>query len=561
MYQIKEVDGIPINKLRGLVIPDNPLGDKVLAVWIFIHLLGLKLENLELVTWGGGPEGNRPSDEREAAWKAGGFYCVDVGHNRYHDEHVGQPRAGSACEMVLRQLGLIEAASVTGVFRASHEWLHACSDDCGHDPELYNRLKNEGLVRTKNGEVDALAELRRRCTRKDLLPYLEFALAANRNNATGFLKEGGKYTLFYLVREMARSGASAQEVLAVGHIVINAYYFARRPDLNIVQIMRQLGRRLMGTTVGREARDIPEIAEYLTEELAGGEPNPKFLGGRVPFSVGLLIQDLYRTGWSIDEICKWANWWLKQIAEMKAAMEICGVEWESSVCRQEFFADKKGLVIYTDNQRMARWVFRKFGGVRVLVVRGSKGNVAILSRGVELDLVASVLTSREPDRWFFDSRIGAILNGGHMHGQTVATEIDTSEIVRLVDWLGFGVRFADGRAIHLFTEDLGQVEWVAGGVGQIRCVMGTNKAGQVGILTDETVGLDEVCSGLLRRESGGWQTRRFSDRVACIVSTNRTRINYREIRNLIADVVVSVARGSENGDGTLAVALKAAKKK
>jgi hypothetical protein len=421
---INEIHEIPLTKLRGIVIQKNPLGDVVLAITTFLWLLRAELSDFQVVQWGGGPEGHTPSKERMREWKEAGYYLIGVADRHYHDPTPGAPRGGSRTYLVLRDFGIIEAAGVGAVFKASHEWLL--------DTDKGRELVKHGEIRVqRNGSqvtVDALEELVDKCTEPEFRPLLVVAMAANRNNATGNLKNDGKYAAFWVVRELAKQGYDTMNVVGLIGTVFSTFF------------------RMATDPMGRDLADMAkELA--LAEYFAKGEPT-YLMGKTGAFTIGELLQNMWQLGDSVEDIDRWADFWLEEIEEFAEAER--KTQKEARTCTKQEFVDGKAVQVHSDNPRLARHLMKVLPRkVRVIMVVGSGGNVAILTRGrdgLTMDKVGAELQRQEPHLWSYDHRLsaGAVLNGSHSYVDVPPTTVKLAEIRRLISQHAF----ADVDASH-----------------------------------------------------------------------------------------------------------------
>lgn len=476
MLKITSIGGIEISQFKGIVRAAQPLGDKLLALWMLLHLLGKKIWDLEVVSWDGGDEGRRaPSDADVVAWQARGLYLLDLGPTKYNAD-MRNPQAGSACEKVLRDLGLLEVAGVEQVFKASLEWL---------TPEG-KMLAARSMLRFNGQEVDALQALHDACAQPEMLTYFEFALAANRNNATGFLKNPGKLAVFWLLRELANIGASDEEIEGIVLSFFEIFFMARANPVRVAD----------------EAEAQLELAPFFTEGDA------RYLAkSRELFTVANLLRDMWAAGWDVEDVMKWGDWWLKQIQALGALEAAALKAWQEKTHKTLVFLNGRAAQVETDNRLAARVIFKHERRIQVMVVVSSTGNVAIITRGEVngIDLLGAWLMAREPDRWFVDHRQGggACLNGAHSQRKVKATEITLEEIrAKVKEFVYFGKPRAERQA-EVKPESKSVSRLVSPAVKAYlgRTVKGPrNEDGFVRVATVEGVGVFKSADGTQRVE-------------------------------------------------------------
>ncbi len=145
-----------ISNLKGVVLPEKPVIDKLIAAAIVIWWHTKKFtvpEDFQFFFWNTNEE---PGEENRAQWLAEGIFPIDIGKDKYHLR-----KTGSACETVCKDLGI--------------------------EPNKYPEI--EWLVR-----------------------------AANRNNKDGWMKGAADgWNIAFIIRELYKAG---EEVTPIAEEVI-----------------------------------------------------------------------------------------------------------------------------------------------------------------------------------------------------------------------------------------------------------------------------------------------------------------------------------------------------
>lgn len=154
------------------------------------------------------------------------------------------------------------------------------------------------------------------------------------------------------------------------------------------------------------------------------------------FTVGRLVRQMVVLGRRRDAIEE-AKYWI--LAERTAHEAIAQARAEVvDIVRDDFRTTRNYLGCHIDvrgkSQRLTRVLFETFGQYRVVVTESDSG-VAILTKGIKADLMqplADILCRAEPNRWFFDARICALLNGTRSYSEVPRTSMSTPELVEFI---------------------------------------------------------------------------------------------------------------------------------
>lgn len=231
----------------------------------------------------------------------------------------------------------------------------------------------------------------------------------NNNNRTGYLKGGG-HAISWILREAYKLGEDIGEVVDRSRHVVKLW-------LETSGVSCPCGAELddrCGKLWDRvcENRSTFSLAEYLHNMKIAGVPASEIYERAIFFHA---IEERARK----EQRC--AREMLSEPTNYRAFLL------EQASCR--------GVSITTDNPYVAREVFRVMPNTCVVVCRSSKGNVDILTRGLDMESVAEALKRDEPDRWFYDIRIQGILNGTLSLSEVPATGKSVADIECLVRML------------------------------------------------------------------------------------------------------------------------------
>lgn len=493
MPKPRKVGGMDVTQITGVVLPEKPVFDKVIALFLFLAF-GLRMEvqkiaalpisreregaadgELGLSFWGGAPVyrgrtirgrryaagGNRPTDNQERRWRRTRAYTIDVGDNKYQARGTA-----SAAECVAWDVGLIQKWGLQRLFEATHEWIvpklelpkDASPEQQQEMKERYEHLKARARRRAASGlvwdgerrcEVDAhqvVDEWVRDARERVALHYV---LLASRNNGTGYLK-WSHHSMVYLMRELQKPDVLSQEDIDRGWVMwtipsvvrftLDAVVADFRVRVGIVEgripdFFGNDAARRLGTALLKQDETIGRF--FIHPEAAGDV--------FADFNFASHLRNLVALGTPLATVAHVADTVIdtviSQTMEQKEKAREC-----LALCDKEPFGGGFGMVLMSadpaiaDNPRVAREMWRQHPLVRVAVVINSRRQVSILSDGsVPLDEVALRLEQIEPNRWFTDPRIGAILNGGHSFTQVPATDIPLGQIIRLLETVIYGM--------------------------------------------------------------------------------------------------------------------------
>lgn len=455
---------INLGRMEGVVLPEKPVFDKIVALFLFLvfglrkgmeevaaldvqrQTEGVPKGELGLSFWGGArvyrgkvPQGtrfaaggNRPTKAQHERWERDRVYPIDVGRNKYQERGTA-----SAAECVAWDLGLIQKWGLERLFRSSHEWIEGT--------ERAKRRARSGKVwDDKNqAEADAHAVVDERVSDARERVALHYVLYASANNGTGYLKER-PHSIVYLLRELQKPDVLSADdadrgwtqwtvpgvirwvldILVADFQVRVAIAEGRMPDI--------IGNREARRTAAAFLNADEQLGRFFGHKEAAGDQFAEF-------NFASYLRNLVALGTPTETVVTIADnvidTVLSQTFEQRQKAREC-----LALCDKDTFGGGLGVVLMSadkaiaDNPRVVREMWRLNPVVRVAIVINSREQVSILSDGtVPLGDAAAALQKREPNRWFYDPRIGAILNGGHSFTKVPATQVPLAQIRALIE--------------------------------------------------------------------------------------------------------------------------------
>ncbi len=422
------IQGMPIDEVDGVILPQNPPFEKVLALFLFLTF-GLRKSWSEVNAsfWGGdrvykNPRGilsggNRPTEALERRWRQGLTYPIDLGRNKYQTRGTA-----SACECVALDLGLIQKWGLDGLFVATHEWITGT--------ERGRKRAFAGTVWYRGREVNAHDVVERTVTDVRERIALHYVLLAGRNNGTGLLKHANN-SVVYLMRELCKPATWTPEereamkpVDWTMDMVVDWTLAVIEADFK-VRVGLAEGTLDLPTTESLEANKV--YGALFREETQAGTDFRHF-------TLASHLRNLVALGKSEQEVWDEGDNVLVNIVAQSSIQNDKADDLLDGVVVTRFGGGFGVVISHVDpavarNTRFPRAAFRRYP-VRIIVVVNDKGNVSVLTdRTVPIERIARELLKREPRLWFHDPKFGCILNGGHSYGDTPPTKIPLGEIV------------------------------------------------------------------------------------------------------------------------------------
>ncbi|MEO8066002.1 MAG: hypothetical protein ABI643_04105 [Candidatus Doudnabacteria bacterium] len=241
---------------------------------------------------------------------------------------------------------------------------------------------------------------------------------ADRNNKTGYLKGySAKHNMPYLIRELYKPGSFVNGNTAVeagAHVIFTALRY------------RQMKK------VGSYPRSTDDLAKTSLPYVPASDE---------PFTLGSYKKQMFCLGESLPEIEARLKFWLdaKSRADKADARAAKTADEKATIVA---FGDGKNLAtIRTDDDRLARALFTgnrppdivigqpRNGCVQILSNRKHQGNPRFMK---SVEKLTELLQKVDKASWFFDSRIGAVMNGTRSLKESVPTILTIEAIIDMI---------------------------------------------------------------------------------------------------------------------------------
>lgn len=231
----------------------------------------------------------------------------------------------------------------------------------------------------------------------------------NENNKTGKLRDGG-YAIAQLVREAYNLECDQAEVSErVIHAVRVWLDVHDRESCIMHGFPEGSAAEALATRVKENTKTF-SVHEYLVNMVILGEPEATMIE---------------RAGW-------FANL-QDDVRERRRRIRRAWQNREHS-WQEHSFAGGSIFVLETDDRFLAREGFAVYRDLLVLIVRNSRGNFKLLSRGTAVSMqdVAAELKQREPELWFYQPEQELVVNGTHSLAEVRPSALEASQIVEIV---------------------------------------------------------------------------------------------------------------------------------
>lgn len=440
--EARQIQGMPIDKIDGVILPQNPPFEKVLALFLFLTF-GLRKAWSEVNAsfWGGdrvykNPRGilsggNRPTEALERRWRQGLTYPIDLGKNKYQMRSCAEvfdpkkPAGGhnaSACETVAWDLGLIQKWGLEDLFVATHEWV--TGTERGRKRAFAGTVWYRGRAANAHDVVErTVTDVRERIA-------LHYVLLAGRNNGTGLLKHS-HCSVVYLMRELCKPATWTPEEREAMKPV--DWTMDMVVDWTLAVIDADFRVRV---GLAEQTLTLPETAALKANTAYGALFAEEQQAGTDfrHFTLASHLRNLVALGKGEQEVWDEGDSVLVNIVAQSSIQNDKADDLLDGVVVTKFGGGFGVVISHVDpaianNTRFPRAAFRRYP-VRVIVVVNAKGNVSVLTdRTVPIERIARELIRREPRLWFYDPKFGCVLNGGHSYGDTPPTKIPLGEIV------------------------------------------------------------------------------------------------------------------------------------
>lgn len=247
-------------------------------------------------------------------------------------------------------------------------------------------------------------------TASNLTPGFEkLRLMINKNNKKGHLR-AMKFSVPYLIRETYELKGDDTDFHA--ELVSKA--------MDIVQSFATVEN---GAVV---ARSIEELEAALPDLVSRLRPSMD-----QPLTIGRYLSDLWFLGTSPQEIREKVEFWLAQydavanrLAEAeKTLSKLQPKKWSA--------AGEAGIVLRSDDHFLLKAATRsRQWGIRIVVT--GPGHTTISTNQLDLSKMYEVLKRLEPDRWYYQPNMGALINGGPQYTAVEPTGYSTEHLIQML---------------------------------------------------------------------------------------------------------------------------------
>lgn len=231
----------------------------------------------------------------------------------------------------------------------------------------------------------------------------------NQNNGDGSLKRGAKFSVVQIVRdlyELTNDQDYHLNAIAAAADVVDA--FIRVEDDERV----------------RDEEGIVSGLAGLYEELLPCQYRP--------MTLGRYMRDLWILGEDPKTIRRKLNFWLEEYRKVRIEYERGREAFASMKTRQTF---KVGtfdvLFLPTDDRFIANAAIMN-RDYPIRIIRGSGGHTTISTMRLDMSAVATKLQEIEPGRWYHQTEMGTLINGGPQYVDTPPTALWANELVKLM---------------------------------------------------------------------------------------------------------------------------------
>lgn len=229
----------------------------------------------------------------------------------------------------------------------------------------------------------------------------------NRNNATGYLR-GMKFSIAYIIREAYElKDDEAFHVELVSKAMNIAESYALVENGNVIQSVENL------------EEVFPDLVDKLRKSMDS------------PLTLGRYLRDLWALGEGANDIRAKIGFWLDQFAAVEKRAAEAEITLSNLKPKPWSVAGRAGIVIRSDDHFLLKAATRnRQWGIRIVVT--GPGHTTISANGLDLTRVAEVLQRLEPDRWYFQAQMGAIINGGPQYTGVLPTELSVTHLIQML---------------------------------------------------------------------------------------------------------------------------------
>ncbi len=244
----------------------------------------------------------------------------------------------------------------------------------------------------------------------------------------GIELSAGSQKLLDLINENNKSGKLKNYKFAVAHMLRELYELTDDEDFHIEVIMRAAD--VIQMCIAAEDGKIVQSEEGFSESMQ--DLIEHFAGcNNSPLTLGRYVRDLWLAGFEPTAIREKVSFWTERWAEVQARL----AEGRETLAKlspvEDQVAGTKVVVLKTDNRFLSKAAIKSGRwGIRI-IVQGS-GHTVISTNGYDLGKLHGVLQKIEPGKWYYQAKMGAMINGGPQYVGTEPTAIGWKQLIGLM---------------------------------------------------------------------------------------------------------------------------------
>jgi len=229
----------------------------------------------------------------------------------------------------------------------------------------------------------------------------------NKNNKTGYLK-AYKFAVPHIMRELYELRDDEDfhiDVISNTTAVIDAF------------------TEVENGTIAQSEEGLEEALPDLVAEFAPCQYQP--------FTLGRYMRDLWLLGNNPADIRDKLTFWTKNWSEVQQRLAAGREAFQKLSLREHDIAGTKAVIISSDDRFLAKAAI-KSGKYGIRIIRTGAGHTVISTNGYDLQRVFDSLRGKEPGRWYYQPKMGALINGGPQYVGVEPTAIAPQELLKLL---------------------------------------------------------------------------------------------------------------------------------
>ncbi len=229
----------------------------------------------------------------------------------------------------------------------------------------------------------------------------------NKNNKTGMLK-GYKFSMAYMLRELYELDESE---------VFHATVVSKTID--VLESFAAVENGTMMQPIDGLDEALPDLVK-------------KFEGCNYsPLTLGRYLRDRWLLGDEPSVIREKVEFWTKNFDEVRDKLAHAAAAAKKFAPIVHDVAGTRAVVVKSDDRFFAKAIIKSgLYGIRVIV--SGSGHTVISTNGYDLAKMAGALEKLEPGKWYHQSRMGALINGGPQYVGVEPTSIGSAQLIGLM---------------------------------------------------------------------------------------------------------------------------------